>query len=77
MLDAAPNRRLLILKKMAEINVSLFTGGKVTEYIPCKSMKKVGEKLNKMIHKGELDFGAVLVDMEAVGDISVKLHEVH
>lgn len=63
--------------KIAELNVSLMTGGMVTEYMKVKNHKQFGKRMKKMLQNGELDFGAVLVDMAAVEQIAVKWHEVH
>lgn len=63
--------------KIAEITVSLMTGGMVVEYMKVKDHKHFGKRMNKMLRKGELDFGAVVVDMAAVDQIGVKWHEVH
>ena len=63
--------------KIAELNVSLITGGTVIEYMKVKNRKQFGKRMKKMLQNGELDFGAVLVDMAAVERIAVKWHEVH
>lgn len=47
------------------------------EYMKVKNHKQFGKRMNKMLRDGELDFGAVFVDMAAVGQIAVKWHEVH
>ena len=63
--------------KIAEITVDLMTGGRVVEYMKVKDHKHFGKRMNKMVRKGSLDFGAVVVDMVEVMAIRVKWHEVN
>ena len=63
--------------KIAEIEVEMMSGGYVQDYIRVKTKKQLGRKLDKMVRKGSLDFGAVVVDMVEVMAIRVKWHEVN
>jgi hypothetical protein len=63
--------------KIAEITVDLMTGGRVVEYMKVKDHKHFGKRMNKMLRSGELDFGAVVVDMAAVEQIGVKWHAIN
>ena len=49
----------------------------MVEYMKVKDHKHFGKRMNKMVRKGSLDFGAVVVDMVEVMAIRVKWHEVN
>ena len=63
--------------RIAELRIELVTGGVVTEYMKVKSGKQLEKRLNKMIRRGELGIGAVMIDMDNVLQMGVKWHELH
>ena len=63
--------------RIAELRIELVTGGVVTEFMKVKSEKQLEKRLNKMIRRGELGIGAVMIDMDNVLQMGVKWHELH
>ena len=63
--------------KVAQLDVELRTGGFVSEFIQVESEERLRKKMNKMMRKGDLDFGGFKVPMDLVDTISVRWHEVH
>ena len=63
--------------KVAQLDVELRTGGFVSEFIQVKSEDRLRKKMNKMMRKGDLDFGGFKVPMDLVDTISVRWHELH
>lgn len=64
-------------KLMAKVTLDLLNGGKVVDYMPVKTQKQFGKKMEKMLKVGVFHFESVSVDIDMVEKAYVSFDGIH
>lgn len=64
-------------KLMAKVTLDLLNGGKVIDYVPIKTKKQFGKKMEKMLKGGVFHFESVSVDIDMVAEAYVSFEGIH